>query len=160
VRDARHIALRQSLRHRQAPLASTRTAPPRAQERGVCTFKGRACYSWNTWNRDRVADYAATVNSMKLTANSQAEVQWTWSGKLGPIPIAGSVLSTLSLNQLTGKILEHTDDVRLLANPLAQAGYSLQKGLWARKQAAQQMGAKARASSHRQARRTLASFAL
>lgn len=117
------------------------------QERGICTFKGRECYSWNTWNRDHISDYTATVTSMEVSRNSQAEVKWAWSGKFGPVPVAGSVLSTLTLNLLTGKVLEHTDDVRVLANPLAQLAYGVQKGLWARKQGAHQMGDKVRGAT-------------
>ena len=118
---------------------------PCVQERGVCTFRGRECYHWNTWNRDNMSDYTATVTSMALSRSSEAEVRWAWSGKFGPVPIAGSVVSTLSLNLLTGKVLEHTDDVKVLANPLAQLAYGVRKGLWARRQGARQMGDKARA---------------
>jgi hypothetical protein len=117
------------------------------QERGVAKFKGALGYKANTWNQDTMADYTTKINAMEMLDNETARVAWEWRGQLGPFDAAADVVSALKLNVLTGKIVEHTDEVAMRANPVARVLYSAQKGLWGKRQGAKAFGNKARASA-------------
>ena len=110
------------------------------------SFKGSQKYKTNTWNRDHIGDYTTKVTSLKMLDTERARVCWTWSGKLGPLPVSATVASTLKLNTLTGKILEHEDDVQLTCNPAAAALYSTRKGLWGTRQRASRLGDRVRSA--------------
>lgn len=81
---------------------------------------------------------------MELVSSSVAKITWQWSGHLIKIPFSGTVVSTIMMNVLTGKITEHTDRVDLHGSLVAQLVYIVQKRLWAQKQSAQQLKNKVR----------------
>ena len=106
------------------------------QEKGTFSFKGRERYRSNTWNQDALADYTTKVTSMQMRDSQTAQIQWAWRGQLAMFALSADVTSTLSLNQLTGKVLDHEDDVRLQGNIAGQLLYRLRKRVWAARQGA------------------------
>jgi hypothetical protein len=107
-------------------------------------LSGRQYYRENTWNQDHMQEYRTEITAMDMIDNERAEIRWTFSGKLGPIPVSGKVTSSLKLNVLTGRIEEQTDEVELTGNPLGQLQYRLMKWTWAQKLHARQVGEKVR----------------
>ena len=73
-------------------------------------------------------------------------MRWTWQGKLGPFQLSADVTSSIQLNVLTGRIVQHIDEVSLQGNPVAQLLYRVQKGAWGTRQGAKSIGSKVRAT--------------
>ena len=110
------------------------------QEPGIIKVKGKQYFRELTWNQDVMEEYKTEVTSMRMKDNENAQIEWTFSGKLTGVPVSGLVTSTLSLNVLTGRIESHLDEVKLTGNPLGAALYTLRKWLWAQKLQARQIG--------------------
>ena len=115
------------------PLSEQNVLLP-CRKRAQCSFTGRERYRRHTWNQDAMQQYTTKVTSMQMLDNQSAQLQWAWKGQLANAALSADVTSTLTLNQLTGKILEHTDDISLHGNTAAQALYRLRKSLWATRQ--------------------------
>eukprot|EP00892_Ulva_mutabilis_P011268 jgi/Ulvmu1/8513/UM044_0047.1 len=109
-------------------------------EGGVIKVKGKQYFRELTWNQDTMSDYTTEVTGMRMKDNDNAQIDWTFSGKLTGVPVSGTVTSNLALNVLTGRIEKHVDEVKLTGNPLGAALYKLNKWLWGQKLQARQLG--------------------
>ena len=111
------------------------------QESGVVNVQGKEFYRELVWNQKNLEDYSTEIAGMNMSDNAHAEIRWKWDGKMGFFgQVSGEVQSTLYLNVLTGRVEEHTDNVTLSGNPLAQLSYKLSKLAWASKLKAKQVG--------------------
>lgn len=108
---------------------------------GFRSFRGSDKYSRPFWPRDSVTDPRVRVTAMRMVDPGTAEVKWQLCGKVGVFPVDIPMTTTVQLNLVTGRVLQHNEgwDLSALSPPAAAAAVASRMA-WSARQASQDAG--------------------